>query len=32
MGERARAAFRASFERGVCCAEWERVIREAIGR
>ncbi|HET6361468.1 MAG TPA: glycosyltransferase family 4 protein [Gemmatimonadota bacterium] len=32
MGERARDAFRARFERGVCCAVWERVIREAIGR
>jgi glycosyltransferase involved in cell wall biosynthesis len=32
MGQRARAAFRARFERGVCCAEWERAIREAIGR
>lgn len=32
MGDRARDAFRARFERGVCCAEWERVIREAIGR
>ncbi len=32
MGERAREAFRASFERGVCCAEWERVIREATLR
>jgi glycosyltransferase involved in cell wall biosynthesis len=32
MGERARDAFRAGFERGVCCAEWERVIREATGR
>ena len=32
MGQRAREAFRARFERGVCCAAWERVIREAIGR
>lgn len=32
MGQRAREAFRATFERGVCCAEWERVIRQAIGR
>jgi glycosyltransferase involved in cell wall biosynthesis len=32
MGERARDAFRARFERGVCCAEWEQVIREAMGR
>ena len=32
MGERARDAFRARFERGICCAEWERVIREAIER
>lgn len=32
MGDRAREAFRARFERGVCCEEWERVIRQAIGR
>ena len=32
MGRRAREAFRTTFERGVCCAEWERVIRETIGR
>lgn len=32
MGQRAREAFRAKFERGVCCAEWERVIREATLR
>jgi glycosyltransferase involved in cell wall biosynthesis len=32
MGDRAREAFRARFERGVCCDEWERVIRQAIGR
>lgn len=32
MGRRARRAFRARFERTVCCIEWESVIREAIGR
>ena len=32
MGLKAREAFRAKFERGVCCAEWERVIREATLR
>jgi glycosyltransferase involved in cell wall biosynthesis len=32
MGQKAREAFLVKYERGVCCAEWERVIQEAIGR
>ena len=32
MGQRARSAFQETYERGVCCAAWERLIREAIGR
>ncbi|HUF89489.1 MAG TPA: glycosyltransferase family 4 protein [Gemmatimonadota bacterium] len=30
MGRRARAAFLQRYERGVCCGEWERLIRETI--
>ena len=32
MGLRARAAFLERYERGACCASWEKLIRESIGR